>query len=70
MTAVELAEVCEKEFDVFSSAISKMGFDPAGFAFMIIFDPKALTRKKLLDKFANLTEAEKKAVDNRVALLS
>lgn len=65
----ELAKVCESEFDVFSSAISKMGFDPQGFAFMILFDKKVLSRKKLTNCFSNLTEDERRAVDNRVKLL-
>lgn len=66
----ELAKICESEFDVFSSAISKMGFDHGGFAFMILFDKKVLSRKKLTNHFSNLTEDEKRAVDNRVKLLS
>ena len=65
----ELAKICESEFDVFSSAISKMGFDPQGFAFMILFDKKALSRKKLTNHFSNLTEDERRAIDNRVKLL-
>jgi hypothetical protein len=65
----ELSKVCEAEFDVFSSGIAKMGFDPMGFSFMILFNKEALTRKKLLDKFNSLTEEEKIAVDNRVKLL-
>ena len=65
----ELAKICESEFDVFSSAISKMGFDPQGFAFMILFDKKALNRKNLTNRFSNLTEDERRAIDNRVKLL-
>jgi hypothetical protein len=66
----ELEKICEAEFEIFSSAISKMGFDPLGFDFMILFDAKALSRKKLLNHFNNLTEEEKVAVDNRIKLLS
>jgi hypothetical protein len=70
MDKKEILKICEAEFEVFSTAISKMGFEPQGFAFMILWDKKALSRKKLLDKFSNLTEEEKIAVDNRVKLFS
>lgn len=66
----ELAQICESEFDVFSSAISKMGFEPQSFAFMILFDKKSLSRLKLTNHFSTLTEEEKQAVENRVKLLS
>jgi len=66
----ELTQICESEFDVFSSAISKMGFDAQGFAFMVLFDKKALSRKKLTNHFSTLTEEEKQSVENRVKLLS
>ena len=66
----ELEKICKSEFKVFSTAISKMGFDPQGFAFMILFDKKALSRKNLLDHFNNLSEEEKNAVDHRIALFS
>jgi hypothetical protein len=69
MDKEELSKICEAEFDVFSSAISKIGFDPQGFAFMILFDKKALTSKKLLNKFNNLTEEEKISINNRIKLL-
>jgi hypothetical protein len=62
----ELAKICEAEFDVFSRAISKMGFDPKGFAFAIL-----LTSKKKLIETANsfnLEENERKAVENRINL--
>jgi hypothetical protein len=70
MDKKEISKICEAEFEVFSTAISKMGFDPQGFSFMILFDKKALSRKKLLDKFSNLTEEEKIAVENRIKLFS
>jgi len=70
MDKKEISKICEAEFEVFSTAISKMGFDPQVFSFMILFDKKALSRKKLLDKFSNLTEEEKIAVENRIKLFS
>jgi hypothetical protein len=70
MDKKEILKICEAEFDIFSTAINKMGFDPQGFVFMILLDKKALSRKKLLDKFSNLTEEEKIAVDNRIKLFS
>jgi len=70
MNKEELSKICEAEFETFSTAIGKMGFDSQGFAFMILFDKKALTRKKLLDKFDNLTEEEKISIENRVKLFT
>ena len=70
MSKEELQKICESEFDVFSKAIGKMGFEPRSFAFMILFDKKALNRKNLFNHFNNLTEEEKLAVDHRVELLS
>ena len=69
MDKKELEKICETGFTVFSSVISKMGFDPQGFSFMILFDKKSLTRKKLLDCF-DLTEEEKVSVENRIKLFS
>jgi len=66
----ELEKICETEFEVFSKAIGKMGFDPQGFVFMILFNRKALSSKKLTNYFNNLSEEEKIAVDHRVALFS
>ena len=62
----ELAKICEAEFDTFSKAISKMGFDPQGFAFSIL-----ITKKEKLIEIANsfsLEEDERKAVENRINL--
>lgn len=70
MNKKEISKICEAEFEVFSTAISKMGFDPQAFALMILFDKKALSIKKLLDEFSNLTKEEKIAVENRIKLFS
>ena len=66
----ELQKICEAEFEVFSTAISKMGFDAQGFAFMILFDKKALKTKKLLNHFNSLNEEEKIAIENRIKMFS
>jgi len=62
----ELAKKCEAEFDTFSKAIGKMGFDPQGFAFAILMSSK----KELIETIEsfNLEEDEKKAVENRINL--
>ena len=64
----ELSKICEEEFEVFSTGIVKMGFDPQGFALMVLLDKKTL--EKALKKFTNLTEEEKVAVENRIKLFS
>lgn len=70
MDKKELQNICEAEFEVFSTAISKMGFDAQGFAFIILFDKKALTTKKFLNHFNSLNEQEKIAIQNRIKMFS
>lgn len=65
----ELSQICESEYETYTTAIGKMGFDPQGFSFMILFDKKNLTREKLLDKFP-LSEEEKVSIENRIKLFS
>lgn len=64
----ELKKICEAEFEVFSEAIKKMGFDPPGFVFAFLLDKSIFTRE-FLDSF-HLEETQKIAVDNRIKLLS
>ncbi len=70
LTKEQISKICEAEFQIFLTAIDKMGFDTQGFHFMILFDKKALSRKNLLNKFNNLTEEEKIAIENRIKLFS
>jgi hypothetical protein len=63
-----LSEICEAEFSIFSRAINKMGFDPQGFAYMLLIDSKSMS-ENLIEDF-NLTEEENKAIQNRIQLLT
>ena len=66
----KLSEICESEFKVFSEAISKMGFDPQGFSFMILFNKKSLSRESLIKDGWSLSEEELTSIENRVKLFS
>ena len=64
----KLSEICEAEFGIFSRAINKMGFDPQGFAYMLLIGSKSMS-ENLIEDF-NLTEEENKAIQNRIQLLT
>lgn len=62
----KLAEVCEAEFSVFTTAIGKMGFDGPGFAFMVLAEGSSL-RSGWGD---HLSKEEWIAVEHRIELFT
>jgi hypothetical protein len=66
----DIEKVCEAEFETFSKAISKMGFDPQGFAFAMLLDKKNLRALiSDVDGFS-LTTEERSALFNRLELFN
>jgi hypothetical protein len=64
----DLSEICEAEFNTFTTAIKKMGFDHHGFVYALLINSEAFDKNIMVD--FNLSEEESKAIENRIHLLS